>query len=89
LSRAQRRSWRGNSGLAVVGIETHAATGSDGEVIELEFGITMYPPRDNGGRRRAAWHEDGVRRQCESVSEERLAAKLGKVRQRIATGPPD
>jgi hypothetical protein len=67
-------------------IETRAATRGDREVIELEFGITGYPPRDKGGRWRAAWHEDGVRKQCESVSEERLAAKLEKVRQRIATG---
>ena len=46
----------------------------------------MYPPRDKGGRWRASWHEDGERKQCESVSEEKLAAKLEKVRQRLATG---
>ena len=46
----------------------------------------MYPPRDKGGRWRAVWHEDGERQQCESVSEEKLAAKLEKVRQRLATG---
>jgi hypothetical protein len=38
----------------VAGIETRAVTGGDGEVIELEFGITVYPPRQDGGRRRAA-----------------------------------
>ena len=32
------------------------------------------------------WQEDGERRQCESVSEEKLAAKLEKVRQRLAVG---
>ena len=46
----------------------------------------MYPPRDNGGRWRAVWHEDGVRQQCESVSGEKLAARLEKVRQRLAVG---
>ena len=32
------------------------------------------------------WHEDGERQQCESVSEEKLAAKLEEVRQRLFTG---
>jgi integrase len=70
----------------VAGVETRAATRGDGEVIELDLGITVYPPRDQGGRWRAVWHEDGQRQQCESVSEEKLAAKLEKVRQRLATG---
>ena len=51
----------------VAGIETRAATRGDGEVIELDLGITVYPPRDKGGRWRAVWHEDGVRKQCESA----------------------
>jgi hypothetical protein len=46
----------------------------------------VYPPRDKGGRWRAVWNEDGERQQCESVSEEKLAAKLEKVRQRLAMG---
>jgi hypothetical protein len=70
----------------VTGIETRAATRGDGEVIQLELGITVYPPRDTGGRWRAVWHEEGERQQCESVSEEKLAAKLEKVRQRLAAG---
>ena len=70
----------------VVGVETRAATRGDGEVIELDLGITVYPPRDKGGRWRAVWQEDGERQQCESVSEEKLAVKLEKVRQRIAMG---
>jgi hypothetical protein len=70
----------------VAGIETRAATRGDGKVIELELGITVYPPRDTGGRWRAAWHEDGLRKQCESVSQDKLAAKLEKVRQRLAMG---
>jgi hypothetical protein len=66
--------------------EIRAATRGDGEVIELDPGITVYPPRQEGGRWRAVWHEDGARQQCELVSEEKLAAKLEKVRQRLAAG---
>jgi hypothetical protein len=36
-----------------------AATRGGGEVIKLELGITVYPPRQEGGRWRAVWHEDG------------------------------
>ena len=67
-------------------VETRTATRGDGEVIELELGITVYPPRQEGGRWRAVWNEDGGRKQCESVSQEKLAVKLEKVRQRLATG---
>ena len=77
------------TGLAagrVVGAGTRAAIRGDGEVIEFDLGITVYPPRGKGGRWRAVWHEDGERQQCESVSEEKLAAELEKVRQRLATG---
>jgi hypothetical protein len=70
----------------VVGTEIRAASRGDGEVIELDLGITVYPSRQEGGRWRAVWHEDGERHQCESVSEEKLAAKLEKVRQRLSTG---
>jgi len=70
----------------VADVETRAATRGDGEVIELDLGITVYPPRDEGSRWRAVWHEDGERQQCESVSAEKLAARLEKVRRRLATG---
>ena len=51
-----------------------------------ELGITVYPPRGEGGRWRAVWLEDGGRQHCESVSEEKLAGKLEKVRERLAIG---
>lgn len=70
----------------VTGVETRSATRRDGNVIELDHGITVYPPRSSGGRWRAVWYEDGERNQCESVSEEKLTGKLDKVRQRIAMG---
>ncbi len=34
----------------MAGVETRAATRGDGEVIELDLGITVYPPRDVSGR---------------------------------------
>ena len=43
----------GATGLAagrVASIETRAPTRGDGEVIELDLGITVYPPWDKGGR---------------------------------------
>ena len=45
----------------VAGMETRAATRGDGEAIELEHGITVYLPPQEGGRWRAIWHEDGER----------------------------
>jgi hypothetical protein len=70
----------------VAGAGTRTATRGGGEVIEMGLGITVYPPRDEGGRWRAVWHKDGERRQCESVSEGKLAVKLEEVRLRLATG---
>ncbi len=49
----------------------------------------MYPAREEQGRWRAVWHEDGQRQQCEAVSEENLAAKLEKVTERLEAGAPD
>ncbi|HEY7263319.1 MAG TPA: hypothetical protein VH589_17750, partial [Trebonia sp.] len=66
-----------------------AATRGGGEVIELEYGITVYPARAEPGRWRAVWCEDGRRQQCEASSEEKLAARLAKVSERLAAGAPD
>ena len=60
-----------------------------GEVIELEHGITVYPAREEKGRWRAVWYEDGQRRQCEASSEDKLAAKLEKVTERLAADAPN
>jgi integrase len=66
-------------------------------VLELEFGITVYPPRPGpapGGKKkrpprwRAVWYEDGQRQQCESVSEAKLAAELEKVKERLGADAP-
>ena len=45
--------------------------------------MTVYPARVAGGRWRAVWYENGQRRQCEAASEDRLAAKLEKVTERL------
>jgi len=67
-------------------------------VIELEFGILVYPPRPEperaGGNRRrgrwrAVWYEDGERQQCQSVREEKLAAELERVKVRLEADAPN
>ena len=55
-------------------------------MIELECGITVYPARGEQGRWRAVWYEDGERQQCEAVSEDKLAARLEKVTERLRAG---
>ena len=65
-----------------------AATRGGGEVIELECGITVYSARFEGGRWRAVWYEAGERRQCEAATEDRLAAKLEKVKVRLEADAP-
>jgi hypothetical protein len=70
-------------------VETRAATRGDGEVIELDLGITVYPPRQDGGRWQAVWYEDGERQQCKSVSEDKLAGKLEKAEARHGRGEHD
>jgi integrase len=58
-------------------------------VIELECGVTVYPAREEGDRWRAVWYENGQRRQCEAVTEDRLAAALEKVTERLAADAPN
>ena len=56
-------------------------------MIELECGITVYPAREEQGRWRAVWHENG--QQCEAASEEKLAAGLAKVTERPEADAPN
>jgi hypothetical protein len=78
--------------------DARATTRSDGRVaVELECGITVYPPlpepEGDGKKRpprwRAVWQENGERQQCEAVSEEKLAAKLAKVAERLTADAPN
>ena len=58
-------------------------------VIELEFGITVYPARVEHGRWRAVWYEEGERRHCEAVTEDRLAGRLEMVTERLRADAPN
>jgi uncharacterized protein DUF4913 len=49
---------------------------------------SRYPPQEAGARWRAVWAEDGRRRYCEAVTEEKLAAKLAKVTERLEADAP-
>jgi hypothetical protein len=49
----------------------------------------VYPAREERGRWRAVWHEYGERPQCEAANEERLAAKLAKVAERLGADAPN
>jgi hypothetical protein len=69
-----RKAPAGRGQVLAVG-NGRAATRGDGEVIELECGITLYPARSEGGRWRAVWHEDDQRHQCEAATEDKLTAK--------------
>jgi hypothetical protein len=55
----------------------------------MEHGITVYPAREEHGRWRAVRQEDGKREQCEAASEEKLAAKLEKVTERLRADAPN
>ncbi|TVY98996.1 hypothetical protein EAS64_42330 [Trebonia kvetii] len=77
------------SGQVLAGRASRAATRGDGEVIELDHGITVYPARNEHGRWRAVWQEAGKRDQCEAATEEKLAAKLEKVTARLAADAPN
>jgi hypothetical protein len=57
--------------------------GDDRVVVELDSGVVVYPAREPGDRWRAVWYENG-RRQCQALTEDRMAAKLEKVSARLA-----
>ena len=75
---SRTKTGRPGNGRVVANGAGRAAIRGDSEVIELEHGITVYPAREEKGRWRAVWYEDGQRQQCEGSSEEKLAAKLEK-----------
>jgi hypothetical protein len=52
-------------------------------VIELDFGILVYPPETGGEPWRAVFTENGQRRFRQGATEAKLAAKLEKVRERL------
>src|SRR5271170_1128126 len=86
---SQAKSSRTAPGRMLASGAGRAATRGAGPVIELECGITVYPARGEQGRWRAVWHENGQRQQCEAASEEKLAAKLAKVTERLEADAPN
>ena len=52
-------------------------------VIELDFGILVYPPEADGEPWRAVFTENGQRRFRQGATEAKLAAKLEKVTERL------
>ncbi len=76
-------------GVLRLGDARAATRGAGRVVVELECGITVYPAREEGDRWRAVWREDGGRRQCEAATEEKLAAKLAKVTERLTADAPN
>ena len=53
------------------------------QVVELDCGITVYPPETEGEPWRAVFTENGQRRYRQAATEARLAAKLEKVKERL------
>ena len=52
-------------------------------VIELDFGILVYPPEAEGEPWRAVFTENGQRKYRQGATEVKLAEKLEKVRERL------
>ena len=91
-SRAVRRAGRPKAGRPAAGKilasgTGRAATRGGGEVIELECGITVYPPAGGGPWRAVCTRTGGGGRQA--ATEEELAAKLAKVTERLGAGAPN
>ncbi len=80
---------RSGRSAARVGGDTRMATRGDGRVVvEVGWGVVVYPARGPGDRWRAVWYEGGRRRQCEAASEERLVARVEKIVDRLAADAP-
>jgi hypothetical protein len=86
--RAKKASSPARAAVLATGAQRESTRG-DGEVIELECGITVYPARSEGGRWRAVWYEAGQRQQCEAATEAKLAPKLEKVTARLRADAPN
>ena len=73
-------------GDGAVIVSLHPAVDSARPVIELEFGILVYPPETDGEPWRATFTEHGQRKYRQGATEAKLAAKLEKVRERLSAG---
>jgi len=85
----QAKASRTAPGRMLAGGTGRAATRGGGPVIEAGVRDHVYPAREEQGRWRAVWHENGERQQCEAASEEKLTAKLEKVTERLEADAPN
>ena len=79
-----RKTGRSPKGPRVTGDERESVRQADRPVIEMEHGITVYPPEADGEPWRAVFVENGARRFRQGATEAKLAEKLEKVRERLA-----
>jgi integrase len=77
---------RSAAGDAAVVVSLHPAVDPARPVIELGFGILVYPPETDWGPWRATFTEHGQRKYRQAATEAKLAAKLEKVRERLSAG---
>ncbi len=77
---------RAAKGPRVSGDARESVRQPDRPVIELEFGILVYPPETDGEPWRATFTENGQRKFRQGTTEAKLAAKLEKVRERLQAG---
>ena len=70
------------------GDSRESVRGSGRVVVEVEGGITVYPPQRDGEPWRAVFTENGRRRYREAGTEDKLAAKLAKVTERLQADAP-
>jgi integrase len=76
-------------GPALVSGDTRESVRDAGRVVvEMEWGITVYPPEAEGEPWRAVFAENGRRRFRQAVSEAALGVKLARVTERLAAGAP-
>jgi hypothetical protein len=70
-------------GSRVSGDARESVRQPDRPVIELEFGILVYPPETDGEPWRATFTENGQRKFRQGATEAKLAAKPEKVKERL------
>jgi integrase len=74
------------AGDGAVIISLHPSADSPRPVIELDFGILVYPPEAGGEPWRAVFTENGQRKFRQGATEAKLAAKLEKVMEQLSAG---
>src|ERR1700683_428137 len=79
----------GRASARVVGEARGSSRDPDRPVMELDFGVVVYPAESSGGVWRAVFTEGGRRRFVQASSEAALAVKLGRVLERLSAGAPN